>query len=314
METPRSTRPLLFVASAAAWAVAVGVGAGWLMAGGSLGLGIGLALFGVGGACGLWLVRPGRSEENRALDWASQELEVAWEAAETARLEAEAANAAKSAFVANLSHELRTPLSAIIGYSEMLEEVADTEAVEDLKRIQSSAHYLVSLLNDVLDLSKVAAGRLDVRVEAVDLVAIVEDLRPVAGAMCAKNGNAFEIRCSEAHVMADPIRMRQILINLMSNAAKFTHDGRVDLSVERQGREVALEVRDTGIGMDDHQIDQLFGAFSQVHRSDHERYGGTGLGLALSRELARLMGGDITVKSTPGVGSSFTVRVPAAAS
>lgn len=308
MEMSFHTLPPIPTAMATVWATSWGIGAGLM--GSPLGSGLAVAVA-LGGAVGVWVWR---SSPPSGVDWAQQELAVAWEAAERARLEAEAANEAKSTFVANLSHELRTPLSAIIGYAEMLGEDADPETQKDLERIESSSHYLMSLLNDVLDLSKVAAGRLDIRVEPVDLGGLVEELRGVATAMCTENGNDLEIVCPEVQVMADPIRLRQILINLISNAAKFTANGRIALQVRRQGSEISVAVNDTGIGMDDFQVSKLFATFSQVHRSDHERYGGTGLGLALSRELARLMGGDITVESAPGEGTCFTLSVPTAAS
>ena len=232
---------------------------------------------------------------------------------ERARAAAEAANMAKSQFLANMSHELRTPLNAVIGYAEMLAEELPDQA-EDLERIEASGRYLLSLINDVLDLSKVTSGKLVTRSEPADLHAIVQEALMEARPYAAKHGAPLEVEVPPmVPVHADPMRTKQILLNLLSNAAKFSQGNPITLRVHR-GETVRAEVIDRGIGMDERQQARLFAAFEQVHREGHERYGGTGLGLALSRELARAMGGDILVQSEPDAGSTFTLLLPRDAS
>jgi len=226
--------------------------------------------------------------------------------------QAEEASRAKSMFLANMSHELRTPLNAIIGYAQLLAEEADDEDAEDLDRIERSGTYLLELINDVLDLSKIESGRLEVRPHEVELAQLVGELRADAESLCTRNDNDLVVELPELpRVVADGMRLRQVLLNLLSNAAKFTEQGRVTVRARAEAGSVWVEVEDTGIGMDDAQLARLFQAFTQVHRSDHQRYGGTGLGLALSQRLCRLMGGDLRVTSEPGRGSTFTVELRA---
>lgn len=257
------------------------------------------------------------AQEIRALKAAEAELRAARDAEAGARRDAEAANRSKSAFLANMSHELRTPLNAIIGYAELLgedlQDAGDEEVVADLSRVEQSARYLLRLIDDILDLSKVDAGRLEVRVEDVPVARVLGELAPTGEALCRRQGNRFQLEpgAGEHLVRADPIRLRQILLNLVSNAAKFTNNGSVVVRVVTEPERVGVEVSDTGIGMDADQLAGLFGRFNQVHRTDHARYGGTGLGLALSRDLARLMGGDLHARSEQGVGSAFTVWLSA---
>jgi len=241
-------------------------------------------------------------------------LESANQELDQARKVAEAASEAKDSFLSNMSHELRTPLNAIIGYAELLSEEEElVHALPDLQRIETSGRYLLTLVNDLLDLSKAAAGRLEVHATDVDLEGVLEELRPMAAALVAQRQNQLEIDAeSEVVIRGDPVRVRQILLNLTSNAAKFTEQGKVGIRVLPQNNRVSIEISDTGIGMDTEQQAQLFQPFVQVHQSDHARYGGTGLGLSLSRELARLMGGDITVSSAPGEGSVFRLTLPLA--
>lgn len=234
---------------------------------------------------------------------------------ERATAEAEAASRAKSAFLANMSHELRTPLNAIIGYSEMLLEEgarAESEAVAtDLGRIQTAGRYLLGLINDVLDLSKVEAGKTELSVEPFSLAGLVhgvaDDVRPLV----ERNGSRLDVTVEEdLELEGDPRKVRQILLNLLGNAAKFTEKGEVELRTRREGEEVLLLVRDTGIGMTREQLGRLFTPFWQGGEATARRYGGTGLGLAISRHYARLMGGDVSAESEAGKGSTFTVRLP----
>jgi len=219
------------------------------------------------------------------------------------------ASRAKSHFLANMSHELRTPLNAIIGYSELLgEDAIDEDAEEDLHRIQSSGRYLLGLINDILDISKIESGKLRIDIEETSADGLIEKLLPDAREMCRSRGNRFVYEAAPIEAVAvDSMRLRQVLLNLVSNAAKFTHDGEIRMSWGQDGERVFIVVRDSGIGMDPAQLARLFEPFSQVHEKDHATYGGTGLGLAISRRLCRAMHGDLTVDSVPGEGSTFTV-------
>jgi signal transduction histidine kinase len=234
---------------------------------------------------------------------------------ERATAEAEAANRAKSAFLANMSHELRTPLNAIIGYSEMLLEEgasAGSDALAaDLGKIQTAGRYLLGLINDVLDLSKVEAGKTELNVERFDPGTLVREVAEEVRPLVERNGNRLVVAAAEGlELDADPRKVRQILLNLLGNAAKFTEDGTVELSAGREGDEVVLAVRDTGIGMSPDQVARLFTAFWQGDPASGRNYGGTGLGLAISRHYARLMGGDVSAESEAGRGSTFVVRLP----
>jgi signal transduction histidine kinase/DNA-binding response OmpR family regulator len=237
---------------------------------------------------------------------------------------AEQANRTKSTFLANMSHELRTPLNAIIGYSEMLEEEAEERGLEDLApdlaRIHGAGKHLLALINDVLDLSKIEAGRMELFLEDFELPALLRDVESTIRPLVEKNDNTLEINCSP-HVgtmHADLTRVRQILFNLLSNAAKFTQRGRVGLDVlplRLHGRDwIEFAVGDTGIGLAKDQQARLFQSFSQADPSTSRKYGGTGLGLVISRRFAQMMGGDISVESELGRGSVFTVRLPRVAS
>jgi PAS domain S-box-containing protein len=235
--------------------------------------------------------------------------------------QAEEANQAKSRFLANMSHELRTPLNAIIGITEMLKEDAEDESRDDvlepLQRIHRAGNHLLDLINEILDLSKIEAGKLELHPEELNVAALIQDLAKTAAPLVEKNGNRLEVRCTAdiARMYADPLRMRQVLLNLLSNACKFTEKGTVTLEARREwqgDREwLVVGVADTGIGITPEQRTRLFEEFSQADSSTTRKYGGTGLGLAISRRLCRMMGGDIEVASTPGQGSTFTVRLPA---
>jgi PAS domain S-box-containing protein len=239
-----------------------------------------------------------------------------------ARRAAEAASKAKSQFLASVSHELRTPLNAIIGYSELLKEevheLGVAELTGDLARIESSGRLLLALINDILDLSKIEAGKMDLHLETFDVGAVVEAVQQTVGPLVEKNANRLVVEGGAAvgAMHADRTKLTQMLLNLLSNASKFTREGTVALAVAREGlgngERVVFRVRDTGIGMTEEQIGRLFQAFSQAEVSTASRYGGTGLGLAITKKFSELMGGDVRVESTPGVGSTFTLTLPAA--
>jgi signal transduction histidine kinase/DNA-binding response OmpR family regulator len=233
----------------------------------------------------------------------------------------EAADRHKSEFLANMSHELRTPLNAIIGYSEMLQEdAADLGAeqfTDDLKKINAAGKHLLELINAVLDLSKIEAGKMELYLESFDVPSLVRDIAAVIQPLAAKNANRLDVRCPDeiGTMRADLTKVRQALFNLLSNACKFTERGTVSLTVAREAVDgqawIVFGVSDTGIGMTPEQLARLFEAFTQADAATTRRYGGTGLGLALSRRLCRMMGGDVTVESEAGRGSTFTIRLPA---
>jgi signal transduction histidine kinase len=225
----------------------------------------------------------------------------------------------KSQFLSSMSHELRTPLNAIIGLTEMMVTNAarfGTEnALEPLRRVNAAGTHLLSLINEVLDLSKIEAGKLELNPESVNLARLVDEVIGTAGQLAEKNKNRLVVEAQEnlGPLTADSMRLKQILLNLLSNACKFTKEGEVALRVRKvaDGRDwVELAVADSGIGMTAEQQEKLFQDFSQADSLTARRYGGTGLGLAISRKLARMMGGDVTVTSAPGKGSVFTVRLP----
>jgi signal transduction histidine kinase len=226
----------------------------------------------------------------------------------------------KSQFLASMSHELRTPLNAIIGLTEMMVTNATRfgteKALEPLRRVNAAGTHLLSLINEILDLSKIEAGKLELNPEPVNLARLIDEVIGTAGQLAEKNKNRliFEAQENLGALTADPMRLKQILLNLLSNACKFTKAGEVALRVHKvaDGRDwVELAVADTGIGMTAEQQAKLFQDFTQADSLTARRYGGTGLGLAISRKLARMMGGDVTVASEPGKGSVFTVRLPA---
>ena len=185
-------------------------------------------------------------------------------------------------------------------------------AVEPLRRIHRAGDHLLHLINEILDLSKIEAGKLELHLEDVGLAASIRDVAATAEPLAARNGNRLLVDCPEAigSIRSDAMRLRQIVLNLLSNACKFTERGEVRLGVRRDPAWATISIADTGIGMTAEQVGRLFQEFSQADSSTTRRYGGTGLGLAISRKLARLMGGDITVESTAGVGTAFSVRLP----
>jgi PAS domain S-box-containing protein len=266
---------------------------------------------------------PGQPGDETSSVWLFRDitrLKTTQNALITAMREAERANRAKSQFLANMSHELRTPLNAIIGYSEMLlEEAVDAgraDAVGDLRRINGAGQHLLGLINDVLDLSKIEAGKMEVMPEDFALRSVVDDVVATIQHMVddRKNRLTVDIAADLAPMYSDQLKVRQILFNVLTNAAKFTDNGQIHISarsVEMQdGVWIEFTVSDTGIGMTREQIDKVFGEFLQADSSTTREYGGTGLGLAISRRMARMLGGDISAISTPGSGSTFTVRLP----
>jgi signal transduction histidine kinase len=224
----------------------------------------------------------------------------------------------KSQFLANMSHELRTPLNAIIGVSEMLREDAEAlkQDLEPLDRVLGAARHLLALINDILDLSKIEAGRMELVLSPFALAPLIADVVKTIEPLAAKNANRVAVHCAAdiGTMHADQMRLRQALLNLMSNANKFTEHGTISIDA-RQGQEnsrdwVTIAVTDTGIGMTPEQMGKLFQEFSQASSTTASKYGGTGLGLAISKRFCQMMGGDITVESKPGSGSTFTIRLP----
>jgi signal transduction histidine kinase/CheY-like chemotaxis protein len=230
---------------------------------------------------------------------------------------AESASRTKSAFLANMSHELRTPLNAIIGYSELLAEDAadrkDDAALIDLEKIQAAGKHLLGLINDILDLSKIEAGRMDVYLEQVSLARMVDEVKTIVDPMVGKNSNTLVVECPDdiGSLRTDQTKLKQCLINLLSNAAKFTKQGQVTLRLSRKdgGDNVVFEIVDSGIGMTSEQIGRLFQPFSQADSSTTRNFGGTGLGLTITKHFVGMLGGSIDVASVPGKGSVFTIEL-----
>ncbi|HSR33689.1 MAG TPA: ATP-binding protein [Anaerolineae bacterium] len=243
--------------------------------------------------------------------------------AQAARTAAEDASRAKSTFLANMSHELRTPLNAIIGYSEILtEDFQEDEELEDfipdLQRIRAAGKHLLSLIDDILDLSKIEAGKMEIHLETFEVSRLISDVVSTVQPLVETNGNRLIVQQPGelGSMYTDLTKVRQSLFNLFSNAAKFTEEGTITLEVARETVEgsdwVSFRVRDTGIGMTEEQVGKLFQVFSQADTSTARKYGGTGLGLAVTKRFCQMMGGDISVESELGVGSVFTIRLPAA--
>ncbi len=268
------------------------------------------------------------AEDGTVHEWIGTHTDVtarkdAEAAMQAARDEAEEANRAKSTFIANMSHELRTPLSAIIGYSEMLQEEIEDAGdpggiADDMRKIEGNARHLLSLINDVLDLSKVESGKMEVYAETFDVADMVRDVATTVQGLVEKKGNTLSLRL-EADLGAmhsDVTKIRQMLLNLLSNAAKFTEEGTITLSAERglglgEKDWLAFRISDAGIGMTEEQLTKLFQRFQQADASTTRKFGGTGLGLSITKAFSTMLGGDVEVESVPGQGSTFTVRLPA---
>ena len=251
---------------------------------------------------------------SRQIRLGNMQLSAALEAMKIAKAEADKASQAKSEFVSRMSHELRTPLNAIIGFGELMEAERLSETQRNyVGLINRSGRHLLELINAVLDHAKIEAGQMTIEAVALDVPALMEDVRAIVNERAAEKGLTLEVatdRSVPKWILGDPMRMRQVLINLMNNAVKFTLHGGVLIRVERQGEFLAFSVRDSGVGMDEAALGRLFKPFSQADASVARRFGGTGLGLTISKELIETMGGEIRVESQPGLGSTFSFSLP----
>ncbi|BAZ09156.1 integral membrane sensor hybrid histidine kinase [Calothrix sp. NIES-4071] len=251
-----------------------------------------------------------------AVEERTSQLALSMKEAERAKLDAETANSAKSQFLANMSHELRTPLNAIIGYSEMLtEELHDanySELVPDVQKIHGAGKHLLELINSILDLSKIEAGKMELYLETFDIAVLIDDVAATIRPLISKRANRLILDCPRniGAMYGDITKLRQSLFNLLSNASKFTENGRITLTVKKQNNSIIFSVADTGIGMTPEQQANIFQAFSQADASTTRKYGGTGLGLVITQKFCQMMGGNIKVDSIFGTGTTFTIVLP----
>ena len=261
------------------------------------------------------------ARRNEELLEANRKLEHEVERRTAAEIAAKRANEAKSAFLSSMSHEIRTPMNAILGFTELLQEQAEDlhqqAFVPDLKKIHTAGRHLLSLINDILDLSKIEAGKMTLHLERFSPAAVLREVVQTVEPLIAKNQNNLEVQSQEnlGELRADLTRVKQTLFNLLSNASKFTERGTIRLRVARlheaSGEWLQFEVIDSGLGMTAEQLTRLFDDYSQADSSTFKKYGGTGLGLAISKRFCQMMGGDLTVSSELGKGSTFTVKLPA---
>jgi signal transduction histidine kinase len=259
----------------------------------------------------------------RAFNSMAGSVETALDEARAAREIAERANRAKSSFLANMTHEFRTPMTAILGYAELLREEADDRGLEamalDAAQIERSGRHMLALVNDLLDLARIESGRMLVTLEEFELGGLVDQVTAALQPIIEEHGNRLTVHlpAPPGTMVADPVKVRQMLFNLLGNAAKFTDNGLITLRVERRaapaGECIAFEVTDTGIGIERDRLDRIFEEYEQGNVAVARKYGGTGLGLAIVRRYCRMMGGDISVESEVGAGSRFTVLLPAVA-
>jgi signal transduction histidine kinase len=254
------------------------------------------------------------------LEETQSKLMLAQKESNQLRISAEQANAAKSAFLARMSHEIRTPLNAIIGYCELIQEdahaIGNIDFISDLQKIHSAGKHLLALISDILDISKIEAGMMELCPEKFDVLALLDDLIETITPVVENNGNRFEFKIPKqiGMITADKLRVRQILFNLLSNAGKFTQNSKVMLAASREmsatGEWIHFIIRDWGIGIAPEHLEHLFTDFHQGDTSTSRKYGGTGLGLAICKKFCEMMGGDISVQSELEKGSTFTVRLP----
>jgi signal transduction histidine kinase len=247
----------------------------------------------------------------------AMELERRSRESEQARHEAELANRAKTTFLANMSHELRTPLNAILGYSDLIQdevsELGYQDIIPDLMKIQGAATQLLEIISNVLELAKIEAQKEEVCLSEVGISDLAQDLATELQPLFQHGDNQFNFHCPAdvGMISADLAKLRQVLLNLLTNAAKFTSHGQIDMTLTRDGDWLNIEIADTGIGIEQEHINRIFNPFAQADDSPTRAYGGAGLGLSLTKSFCEMMGGDITVQSEPGKGSVFTVKLPA---
>jgi signal transduction histidine kinase len=259
-------------------------------------------------------------EARMSSEKARQEAEAAKAEADQARAEAESANGAKSDFLAVMSHELRTPLSAIMGYQELLADgitgPINEQQAQQLGRIKASARHLLSLIDEILTFTRIDAGREQVSLERASLATLLEPAAEVVEPLARARGLHIEVNLprDRVDVETDPVKVRQMIVNLLSNAVKFTDRGRIILSGEQRGDQLVISVQDTGIGISEEHFERVFEPFWQVEQTVTRRAGGTGLGLTVTRRLALLLGGDVSLTSSPGKGATFTICLPIRAS